>query len=593
MADLGNISFGIQVRGDRDIAKAVSSLDNMQKKLAQVALAERQGAVATGTLAKSTKQLQNALARQTGDLIGATKAANSYRRQLEAMTDAQLGATVGMQGSLKGFRNIELFAQQAGYQIGDFAVQVQSGTNPLVAFSQQSSQLLGFMGSYGAIFGAAIAILGGVATAFFNAGDAAKSFDDTLSDATSAIDEARSAYDLTQLSLGELREKYGSVNEELRTFLELQTQAQEARALQSTLEILGSIREEMRGAFSTETNSLMSMFNVNIGVANQLFQNLRRAVEATTLEDQLEQVVQLRTRVLDLVGGVENMDEEQRNFYLKLLDAEDVLRTMKGLSKDVADNTGDAAREAFNFAAVGGLNPRDPSQIPGEGAAIATQQQRIEELRAQWQAYQDSLKENERTARRSVVRPNQEIADSIKEINSLSESMADSFGKAFTSVIDGTSSVKDAFKSMARSIISELYQVFFVKRITGFISDALSTAFTGGLAPSTSPVPTPRPSTFASGGYMTAGRPALVGENGPELIFPNRQSTVMNADLTKKALGGGGETIVINQTINVSTGVQQTVRNEIKSMMPQISNAAKGAVLDAKRRGGGYGRAFE
>jgi len=52
----------------------------------------------------------------------------------------------------------------------------------------------------------------------------------------------------------------------------------------------------------------------------------------------------------------------------------------------------------------------------------------------------------------------------------------------------------------------------------------------------------------------------------------------------------GGVTVV--QNINVSTGVQQTVRTEIKSLMPQIANSAKAAVLDAKRRGGSYGRAF-
>jgi phage-related minor tail protein len=168
--------------------------------------------------------------------------------------------------------------------------------------------------------------------------------------------------------------------------------------------------------------------------------------------------------------------------------------------------------------------------------------------------------------------------------------MANSFGDAFMSVIDGTSSVKDAFRSMARSIIAELYQIFVVKKITGFISGALQTAFTGGLAPATSPVPTPAPR--ASGGMMSPNTPYLVGERGPELVMPNRQSTVMNADLTQKALSGGGETIVVNQTINVSTGVQQTVRNEIQSLMPQISEAAKSAVVDAKRRGGSYGRAF-
>ena len=56
--------------------------------------------------------------------------------------------------------------------------------------------------------------------------------------------------------------------------------------------------------------------------------------------------------------------------------------------------------------------------------------------------------------------------------------------------------------------------------------------------------------------------------------------------------GGGGQQVIVNQTINVSTGVQQTVRTEIKQLMPQIAESAKQAVVDAKRRGGSYGRAF-
>ena len=59
-----------------------------------------------------------------------------------------------------------------------------------------------------------------------------------------------------------------------------------------------------------------------------------------------------------------------------------------------------------------------------------------------------------------------------------------------------------------------------------------------------------------------------------------------------KGQGVGGEVINVTQNINVSTGVQQTVRAEIKQLMPQIANSAKSAVLDAKRRGGAYGRGF-
>ena len=49
-----------------------------------------------------------------------------------------------------------LIMQQAGYQAQDFAVQVTGGTNAMVAFSQQASQMLGFFGAGGAIAGAVI-----------------------------------------------------------------------------------------------------------------------------------------------------------------------------------------------------------------------------------------------------------------------------------------------------------------------------------------------------------------------------------------------------------------------------------------------------
>ena len=95
----------------------------------------------------------------------------------------------------------------------------------------------------------------------------------------------------------------------------------------------------------------------------------------------------------------------------------------------------------------------------------------------------------------------------------------------------------------------------------------------------------------ATGGAVNANQPYLVGERGPELIVPNSASTVMNSNNTRSALGGGGETTIV-QNINISTGVQQTVRSEIRSLMPEIANSAKAAVADGKRRGGSYGRAF-
>lgn len=141
---------------------------------------------------------------------------------------------------------------------------------------------------------------------------------------------------------------------------------------------------------------------------------------------------------------------------------------------------------------------------------------------------------------------------------------------ALVSIADRTSTVKDAFKSMARSIISDLMRMAIQQQITGPIAQSLGFNVSGK----------------AVGGPMTANKPYLVGERGPELVIPNNNSRV----IPNQGISGGG--VIVNQTINVTTGVQQTVRAEVMQMLPQISNAAKGAVLDARRRGGSFAAAF-
>jgi hypothetical protein len=87
----------------------------------------------------------------------------------------------------------------------------------------------------------------------------------------------------------------------------------------------------------------------------------------------------------------------------------------------------------------------------------------------------------------------------------------------------------------------------------------------------------------ANGGPVSADAPYLVGERGPELFVPNTTGKIISNEQMSKNNG-----LVVNQTINVTTGVQQTVRAEIISLMPQIANAAKTAVADARQRGGAY-----
>ena len=161
-------------------------------------------------------------------------------------------------------------------------------------------------------------------------------------------------------------------------------------------------------------------------------------------------------------------------------------------------------------------------------------------------------------------------------VTTVADMIGDKFGDAFMSMVDGTMKAKDAFRTMAAEIIKELFRIFVVKKITGMISGALTSSFPSLGTP-----------MKAIGGPVQRGKPYIVGERGPELFVPSRTGSIVSNDKIS-----GGESVVVQQTINISTGVQQTVRNEIRNMLPMISESAKGAVLDAKRRGGSYGRAF-
>ena len=92
---------------------------------------------------------------------------------------------------------------------------------------------------------------------------------------------------------------------------------------------------------------------------------------------------------------------------------------------------------------------------------------------------------------------------------------------------------------------------------------------------------------YAGGGYTGMGARAggIDGKGGfPAILHPNE--TVL--DHTK---GQGG--VVINQTVSFATGVQDTVRNEVLQLLPDIAESSKGAVLEAMNRGGVFRRGMK
>jgi len=174
-----------------------------------------------------------------------------------------------------------------------------------------------------------------------------------------------------------------------------------------------------------------------------------------------------------------------------------------------------------------------------------------------------------------------------ENLQSLTKQGLDGMTDALTAGITGAANFADAMKSMAKSVVDSLIKMLIQKYIVDAAFGAISGAITGGVTSTTDFNAAGPMQPRAIGGSVQNGSPYMVGERGPELFIPNSQGSIV----PNSRMGGGGG-VTVNQTINVSTGVQQTVRAEIATLMPQIANAAKGAVADARQRGGGFSKSL-
>jgi len=185
---------------------------------------------------------------------------------------------------------------------------------------------------------------------------------------------------------------------------------------------------------------------------------------------------------------------------------------------------------------------------------------------------------------KKVKEKTDELAKTMKEhlLEAVVENI-NAFTTDFVNALMNGESALESFKDFAKKMISQIIAQFLQLQVVNKIVNTLTTAFGG------SPTTDAATDVGATGGRLHRGRMTLVGEQGPELFIPNSGGTLMNAQNTRGALGGGGA-VVVNQNINLSAGVAGTVRQEVIKMMPMISDITKAGVLEASARGGNYRR---
>jgi len=176
-------------------------------------------------------------------------------------------------------------------------------------------------------------------------------------------------------------------------------------------------------------------------------------------------------------------------------------------------------------------------------------------------------------------------------------SASEQFTSNFVDSLMNGQNALQAFKDFSKKIVSQIITIFLqmevINRILASIFPNLGLSYggivsdAGGGAGAAATRSTGGAGGFvAGGGTVQRGGSYVVGERGPEIFVPNTGGTIMNNMNSKNAMGG--TPIVVNQSVNFSTGVVPTVRAEVQKMLPQISDVTKGAVLEAAMRGGQY-----
>lgn len=153
-------------------------------------------------------------------------------------------------------------------------------------------------------------------------------------------------------------------------------------------------------------------------------------------------------------------------------------------------------------------------------------------------------------------------------------------------VVDGTSSIEDAFKGMLRNILLEVYQQYVAKGAADLAGNALvsllsanGNAFgTGGVKMFANGGVVNSPTLFGYGGNKTG----MMGEAGPEAIMPLKRNS--QGRLGVEVSGGGGSQVNVYHNFNIAANGDDSVNRIIQSHIPRITEASKRAVIDANRR---------
>lgn len=425
-------------------------------------------------------------------------------------------------------------AGMAGIQVQQFVGQLQGGVSPMVALSQQAADL-GFV--LGVPLVGAIVSIGAVVagTLLPSLMEAEQSFADLRKEAESVgIGLTQLPTKLTEQNLlllgtqaGEAGQKVQGLQKDLQ---KLKGDLVIAQAVGDTADEFGDLGTNIAATETAiaELETELTKANLQLDIANKNVMDFSDA-----LYDQYRRAQESKNAIT--------------NYY----------KSIKEANVNDVDHLASLRRKADALKAL--LDPM---------YAYNNTVQEYERMAANQLITDEQLAKAKEELRKRVLGLKDETDKLNMTMDNVRATGLRSLEDGLVGLITQTMSVKDAFRSMANSILADLARLAIRQAITAPLAQSF------GL------------SSFAGGGYTGSGSRSggVDGKGGfPAILHPNE--TVIDHS---KGQSAGGQPVVVN--LNISTGVSQTVRAEVMNMLPMITNATKSAVIDAKRRGGSFAR---
>jgi hypothetical protein len=449
---------------------------------------------------------------------------------------------------------------QLGHQMQDVAVQLQMGMNPLMILGQQGSQVASIFGAKGAVYGSLLAVAALIGGVFFKSvmkgADAAGEYADNLIKAAGGIEKLSLAQ--KQFVVEDMNKKLKEMKEEL-----VETQKRMLLTDSTFMDFIKGRKYE--GGNIPLLDRLNALFTGTEALGQQ-------AQKSQLAIDSMNDSIAETNRLVEAQAALEAM---QGMPMIDPTESDKANKALSDMDKSMED-VNDRARILENsFKDVGAIVA---TTFPMAREEFTTLNLKVEESQMAFR----KLGEDVKFAGMNM----DDVGKSA--INSLEDSLVD--------LSNGTKSASEAFRSMARSIINDLIRMNIQRSITAPLFNGLfgSTAPTIATAPGYTTIGAGSSASaagsvahFEGGGYTgMGGRSGGVDGRGgfPAILHPNE--TVI--DHNRNQTAGGNVTI----NMNISTGVSATVRAELMSMMPMITNSTKNAVLDARRRGGAFAATF-